>query len=334
MITTFSRAGTVSAAYSCAMLDASVIIPARDAEATLPRTLEALAGQALDGSYEVIVVDDGSTDATAELARRAPGAVRLLQQPALGPAAARNLGVRASRGRALAFCDADVYPVAGWLAAGLGALEHADLVQGHVVPDQDMPVGPFDRSLWITFDVGLWETANLFARRELFERVGGFEEWIRPGRGKALAEDVWFGYRALRAGARSAFCAEALAYHAVFPRGPAAYVAERARLRYFPAMAGKMPELRRTFLHRRLFLNPRTARLDLALTAVAVSLAARSALPLLAAAPYGRAVCRHARRGRAAGRGSGSVAAVDVAADLIGLAALAFGSVRYRSVVI
>ena len=296
-------------------------MPARDAEATLPRTLEALARQDTDEPYEVIVVDDGSRDGTADVARSAAGPVRMVQQAPLGPAAARNNGVAESGGTALAFCDADCFPTPGWLRAGLAALESADVVQGHVLPDPSAPLGPFDRTLWILFEVGLYETANLFVTREAFERTGGFEEWLVPETGKALAEDVWFGWKARRLGASTAFSEEALAYHAVFPRGWREYVAERRRLRYFPAMAGKMPELRDHFFYRRLFLNRRTAALDLGLAGALAALALRSPFPLLAAAPYARMAAR---------RPPGVIAA-DVAADLVGLQSLLLGSLRYRS---
>src|SRR5437588_2873340 len=98
-------------------MDASVIVPVRNSQDTLPRTLEALAAQDIDGDYEVIVVDDGSTDATAERARNAPGPVSVISRPAGGQAAARNAGVGRAAAPALAFCDADVFPTPGWLRA-------------------------------------------------------------------------------------------------------------------------------------------------------------------------------------------------------------------------
>ena len=168
------------------------------------------------------MVDDGSRDATAAIARgrAGPPVTRDHARPRSGPRRRATSGCAIARGDRLAFCDADVYPRPGLagrrrepLAAG------ADLVQGRVAPDPGAARGPFDRSLHIDGAVGLWETANLFVTRALFERVGGFEDWIAPRRGKALAEDVWFGHRALRAGARAGFCAEALAHHAVFARG-------------------------------------------------------------------------------------------------------------------
>lgn len=314
------------------MLAASVIVPARNAEATLSRTLQALGEQDLDRDYEVIVVDDGSTDGTAALVASAAGPVRLVTQRASGPAAARNRGVAESRGGALAFCDADCCPEPGWLRAGVEALAQADLVQGKVLPDPLAPLGPFDRTLWVTREAGLWETASLFVTRAMFDRVGGFEQWLRPLIGKDLAEDVWFGWRARRAGARSCFCEDALVLHAVFARGPREYALEHRRLRYFPAMAAKMPELRTHLLHRRWFLNPRTAAFDAALVGAALGAVSRSPLPLALAAPYGRMLVRHGRRG---GRWSAPLVAVwDLAADAVGAVELAHGSVRYRSLVL
>jgi glycosyltransferase involved in cell wall biosynthesis len=316
------------------MLRASVIVPARDSEATLARTLEALACQELEGGFEVIVVDDGSSDRTAQIAREAPGQVTLLEQSALGPAAARNLGVASAHAGLLAFCDADVFPAAGWLKAGVEALEHHDLVQGQVLPDPLAQMGPFDRTIWVTRDSGLWETANLFVTRETFEATGGFEEWLRPEIGKALAEDVWFGWRSRRLGARTAYCPAALAHHAVFERDWREYAAERRRLRYFPAMAAKMPELREGFLHRRLFLSGRSARFDLALAGVVAAAARRSPWPLAASVPYLRALWRHSHRAWPVGPGWRRVAAADLAADVIGLESMVRGSLRYRSPVL
>ena len=310
------------------MPDASVIVPARDAESTLPRTLDALSRQEFAGSYEVIVVDDGSRDRTVELARSAPGPVTVIEQAASGPAAARNRGVAEAGGGILAFCDADCFPTPGWLAAGAAALGSADLVQGRVLPDPTVPPGPFDRTLWVTFEAGLYETANLFVTRETFDRVGGFEEWLSVELGKAMFEDTWFGWRLRRAGARTAFSEEALVHHAVFPCSGREYVAAHRRLRYFPAVARKVPELRQRYFYRRIFLNRRTAALDAAIAGSVTAAATRSPLPLLALAPYARILLRRARSHGASLR---DIAAVDVAADLVGLASLARGSVRYRS---
>ena len=308
----------------------SVVVPAHDAEATLARTLEALAAQELDVPHEVIVVDDGSSDGTAGVAARAAGPVRLIrQQPALGAAAARNRGAAEASGAVLAFTDADCFPTAGWLAAGLRCLERADLVVGAVRPEWGVAAGPFDRSLTVERETGLYETANVLVGRELFERLGGFEAWIHD-RGRPLSEDTWLGWRARRAGAATAFCPDALVEHAVLPRGARAYVEEHLRRRHFPGMVERIPELRDQFLYARWFLSPRTAAFDAALAAGLVALATRSRLPLVACLPYARHVVRRVRPYR---KRAPLVAAVDALADATGLAALVAGSVSRRTIV-
>ncbi len=310
------------------MVAVSVVVPARNAAATIGRTLAALAAQDLPGERETIVVDDGSTDDTVAIARSFDG-VQVLEQDALGPAAARNNGAAAARGEMLAFTDSDCFPTPGWLAAGVAALAGADLVQGAVRPDPDAAIGPFDRTLWVVGEIGLYETANLFVRRDLFDRLGGFEEWFDPRYGKAMAEDVWFGWRAVRDGARTEFSEAALVHHAVFGRAPAGYIEERRRLEHFPAMVAKMPELRETLCWNRAFLSKRSAAFDLALAGVATAAVRRSPWPLIAAAPYARLAWKRARGfGR---RRAPLVAAVDVAADAVGLGALALGSVEAKT---
>jgi len=87
----------------------SVIIPAFNAEAFIGRTLDSVLAQTY-AALEIIVVDDGSTDATAEIARsfaQKDERVRLLQQPNGGVASARNLGIRSSKGTFIAPIDAD-----------------------------------------------------------------------------------------------------------------------------------------------------------------------------------------------------------------------------------
>lgn len=304
----------------------SVIIPARDAAQTIGAALEGLHEQ--EGPFELLVVDDGSRDATAQIVTSAAGA-RLIRAPSRGVAKARNAGAAAAGGDILVFLDADCRPVAGWLAAGVRALETADFVQGRTLPDPESPRGPFDRTLSVTRASGLYESANLFVTRSLFERLGGFESWLGPKDGKELGEDVWFGWRARREGARMEFCEAALAYHAVFPRRPGGYVSERARLRFFPAMARRMPELRDELFYRRWFLSRRSAAFDAAVTGTALAWRTQSPWPLAAALPYMRLAVSEARLwGR---RRLPIVLLASLAADGVGLASLAFGSLKSRS---
>jgi glycosyltransferase involved in cell wall biosynthesis len=309
----------------------SVVVPARDASATIERTVSALAAQQLDGEFEVIVVDDGSADDTALRAERAGGPVTVLRLDARGAAEARNRGAAAARADVLAFTDADCAPAPGWLAAGLAALDDADLVQGRVAPEPGASLGPFDRSLWIDAESGLFETANLFVTRAAFERVGGFEEWLDTGGTKLIAEDVWFGWRAVRAGSRMRFSPEALVHHAVFRRGMDDYVLERLRLRFFPAIARRVPELRSRFFAR-VFLTPRTAAVDTALLGVTAAALRRSPTPLVLALPYAWMNAREAaRRGT---RTAPKVVAGRALADVVGFGALLAGSVRARTMLL
>jgi hypothetical protein len=145
-------------------------------------------------------------------------------------------------------------------------------------------------------------------------------------------DDVWFGWRARRPGARTTFCAEALCHRPVRRREAAEYLEERTTLRALPATVSQVPELRESLLHRRVFLSRRAMRLDVALAALAAATARRSKLPLLLTAPYVLQLRRHAKE--RAGDEWKAVAAVDLAADLRGAAALARGSIAARTPVL
>jgi glycosyltransferase involved in cell wall biosynthesis len=308
---------------------ATVVVPAWNAAATLGRTLDALAEQRLDEPYEVVVVDNGSTDATRAIAERA--GVRIVARAHGLAGEARNDGAAAASGTVLAFTDADCFPDPGWLAAGLRALDGADLVQGRVEPDPAVRMGPFDRSLWVGGQDGLFQTANLFVRRDLFDRIGGFEELHSDAHGRAFGEDVWLGWRAVRAGARPAFAPDALVHHAVLPRGARDYVAERARLDRFPLLVARIPELRSRRLKHGLFLSERTAAFDLAVLSLASGVAFRRAWPLAGALPY---LATIGARALESGRRAPFVAPVELAADAVGLFALVRGSLKHRAPVL
>lgn len=130
----------------------SVVIPTYNRLEILPEVLEALENQQDPPVFELIVVDDGSTDGTsqwlAERGLRVDG--EILQQENSGPAAARNLGVRQARGEMVAFLGDDTVPEKGWLAAHARAHEtrpqHAHLaVIGFTGWHQRMRLNPFLR---------------------------------------------------------------------------------------------------------------------------------------------------------------------------------------------
>jgi GT2 family glycosyltransferase len=183
-------------------------------------------------------------------------------------------------------------------------------------------------------ETGLFETANLFVRRELFDQLGGFEEWAgvgKPGT-RPFGEDAWLGWRARRSGARIEFCREAVVHHAVFPGDPLSYVREHARRRHFPELVNRIPELRGSFCYRNVFLERRTAFFDLAATGVASAALSRRLWPLAGAVPYTVLLARQARQAPRNHRAR--VGFAGVAADCVGLTALVVGSIRARSLLL
>ena len=112
----------------------SVVIPAYNAAATLAEQLEALAAQQYEDDWEVVIADNGSTDGTADLARRYRPRFKALSARRRR-AAARALLPAQRRGdsrprRAAAYCDADDVVAPGWLQAMADAARHYDLIGG------------------------------------------------------------------------------------------------------------------------------------------------------------------------------------------------------------
>ena len=233
-------------------LAVGIVIPARDAAGTLGLLLDDLAAQHPDRA-RVVVVDDGSTDTTADLvAQRATGAswLSLVRGPGRGPAAARNAGAAAVEGPWLAFIDADVRLDEDWLQAGLRvtAEADADVVEGMVVPR-----GGDDRGLVLHTASSqgdeVFVTANLWVRRTAFEAVGGFDESYRvPWR-----EDTDLGWRLQAAGARRAAAPGVTVFHPHARRRVRTLFREGARLDADTRLRARFPDRFALLLPRRGF---------------------------------------------------------------------------------
>ncbi len=166
----------------------SVVLPVRDGMPWLEDQLRALAAQKCDEPWEVMVVDNGSTDGSRELAVKWAEEYErfhLVDASAEeGASAARNSGVRAASGELVAFCDADDVVHAGWLASCVAALRNADVVAGvfdfwslnGIRPSRSTPAA-FRQLGFLPAGLG----ANLAVRRSTFEAVGGFTEELLPG---------------------------------------------------------------------------------------------------------------------------------------------------------
>jgi glycosyltransferase involved in cell wall biosynthesis len=171
----------------------SVVVPVYNAEATLPALLASLAGQDCRERYEVVVVDDCSTDASVAVARDFARDLPLVVcegSRRRGSAAARNAGAARAHAPILAFCDADDIAHEAWLRFLCEAIDHHPLVAGgvhhltadaagppaSVIDEQGMDPG----ALTAYYDHLPWTmTANLGLRRDAFADVGGFAEQLR-----------------------------------------------------------------------------------------------------------------------------------------------------------
>ena len=215
----------------------SVVVPARDAAATLGACLEGLAAEGVPGpAAELLVVDDASRDATRLVASR-PG-VRLLSGPGRGPAAARNLGARAATGEVLVFLDADTAPLPGWLREVLAPLADPAVVavKGRYHSDQRALVARFGQlefeekyaRLARAARVDFLDAGTVAFRRAAFLDAGGFDE----GFPAQSAEDVDLAFRLAAGGARFAFNPRAGVLHRHEGR-LAAYLYKKARYGFY-----------------------------------------------------------------------------------------------------
>ncbi|MDR7416468.1 MAG: glycosyltransferase [Armatimonadota bacterium] len=202
----------------------SVVIPAYNCASVLGTTLEHLARQDYPkDAYEVIVVDDGSTDGTPEVASRWADWVQLryIRQPNAGRAAARNRGAREARWQVLLFLDADVWAEDGLLGAHAAHYRkgYRVAVQGPSRTHPQAQVNPFMEVKEMFPDLTPRRpqnlspyhviTRNFSVGAEDFWRVGGFDEAF-SGYGW---EDIELGVRLRRSGVRIHWEPRAVTWH-------------------------------------------------------------------------------------------------------------------------
>jgi glycosyltransferase involved in cell wall biosynthesis len=312
------------------MLRASVVIATHDRSARLDALLESLRAQTID-DFEVVVVDDASTDATPQVlaahAARDGLELRVVRREANGgQAAARNDGWRAARAPVVAFTDDDCVAAPGWLAAGLAACEAAPagaVVQGRTdpIPDELGRYGPYSTTHWIHAAGPWFETCNIFYPRALLERLDGFDA---AAYGRWGGEDTDLAWRAIEAGAPVAYAPEARVHHAVHVLGPVGRLRAAARAGQTMRVFARHPELRRRHAIRGLFWKWSHYRLALLIAALVLP---RRLWPvhLWLAAPY---LAHEAQR-------SGKALAPYVLVhDLVEMGAAARGSLKHGRLVL
>ncbi len=166
----------------------SVIIPAYNYARFLPQAIDSALAQTY-ADREIIVVDDGSTDETPDVARRYDGRIRYHRQANRGLSGARNTGARLAQGQLLAFLDADDLWDAQKLARQTDILQHEPAVglvshlmrfidvPGNVTPGQKPGVAPGE-TLTELIERGTAAPSSFLARRTCYEEVGGFDEQL------------------------------------------------------------------------------------------------------------------------------------------------------------
>lgn len=191
-------------------------MPCHNGATVIGEQLAALCAQAIECAWELIVVDDHSTDVTRQiLAEWQPRFERMsVVSPATGgsPSAARNAGLAVARGDLVLFCDADDVVQPGWATALVAGLEHHDLVGGPLAHDAlngGWPIAVVTRrretALPLSADhLPFAHTGNLGVRREAAVALQGFDEMM------ITSEDQDFSWRAIRAGLDVGFAPEAL----------------------------------------------------------------------------------------------------------------------------
>ncbi len=309
----------------------TVVVATHNRAARLERLLEGLRAQSLDPDrFEVVVVNDGSRDGTADVLSSAaaewPTMTVITRASAAGPATAREEGWRAGAAGLVAFTDDDCVPEARWLERGLAAIaaNPGAFVQGRTAPDPAEldALGPFSRTIEVTDLHPAFNTCNIFYARELLERVGGFDTDAfdhSPG-----GEDCDLAWRAIATGARPVFEPDAVVNHAVDRVGPLGMLRVAARWTTPMLAYARHPGLRRDFVGGVFW---KRTHYWLARTLLALLLPARYA-PVRAwlAYPYLRDIWA---RGRVYGGGP-LLAPWYVLLDVVEMVAVARAAVRYR----
>ncbi len=191
----------------------SVIVPVYNEEKRLEACIKSLLDQTLPRSaYEIILVDNGSTDKSVEIIKKFP--VIYLSEGIASPYRARNTGVRAARGEILAFVDSDCRVDSNWLKNGMKCLDQFDLVTSNILPDHserhylrlhdEISRGIRDskRSVFVL-------NCLFFVKKTTFENIGGFEDDLI-----SAADGILFR-EAKRLGYSIGTSEDTIVYHAV-----------------------------------------------------------------------------------------------------------------------
>jgi glycosyltransferase involved in cell wall biosynthesis len=279
-------------------LRASVVIPTWNRRELLKEVLHSLAAQTLPrGQFDVIVVDDCSTDGTAEMVRQfaEQSPFRLTYHPLprnVGAVPARNIAVRLTEAPVLAFTDSDCRVVPEWLDSGLRALDGNPEIAFVTGPVRNKP-GQAVRffSIGASGSSGedpIYPTCNVLYRSKVFWSVGGFDEraYLRNSGGVPVeCADADLAWRTKEAGHQNLFVPEMVVYHEVRQGTPLAWLAVQFRFIMVPELLRRHAGLRDRLMWWGPFCLPDNLLFYVALGALAMA-AAFSPWWLLALLPF------------------------------------------------
>ena len=197
---------------------ATIVIPTYNRKEYLKKALESIAEQTYEHSeFEVLIIDDFSTDGTEgmveEFSKEADFHISYFKNDKKGQTMARNKGFKMAKGKIVISSDSDIEASSDWLKNGLRPFEESGVyaVEGRVVMRGE--IIPFIHGLG-NEEGGTYQTANMFYRREILERVGYLDE--RLNRWWNFGSDYDLALRMMDKGGRIIFARDAAIYHPVY----------------------------------------------------------------------------------------------------------------------
>ena len=216
----------------------SVIVPTFNRAPSLEKLINSLDSlEHLENvDLEVVIVDNGSTDATHSVLEREVKRNRVYQlkasdEPRPGKANALNQGLRIATGEFFIIIDDDVVVHSQLLEKHMECYENSrfDALQGKILPGVDLDERPADMSRLREYNIpyidygddcceirGLTGT-NMSFKREVYEKVGGFDTRLGPGQ-SGFSEDTEYSIRIKKAGFKIGYCPGAIVFHELNPR--------------------------------------------------------------------------------------------------------------------
>jgi len=196
------------------MVEASIIIPTYNRKETLKRVLISLFNQTyLRDAYEIIIIDDGSTDDIEGMVKKlnAPCSLKYFRQNKKGPAAARNYGLRKAKGKVIIFIDSDIIVVPHFVEEHLHYQKKYDriVVRGPVIRTQNIE-NPVKTKMKLTdISTAFFATGNTSVKKLFLSRAGPFDEDFK----EYGWEDLEMGERLKKLGLKVKTNKRAVGYH-------------------------------------------------------------------------------------------------------------------------